>query len=80
MAEGIEIFAFVSQIGNIIMSSDAAIDYNAIEDNIVRCPDQKTAAKMENLITKIREEGDTIGGMVSCHILNCPCRIGCTSF
>ena len=80
MAEGIEIFAFVSQVGNIIMSSDAAIDYNVIEDNIVRCPDQNMAAKMENLITKIREEGDTIGGMVSCHILNCPAGLGAPVF
>lgn len=80
MAEGIEIFAFVSQVGNIMMSSDAAIDYNVIEDNIVRCPDQKTAAKMENLITKIKEEGDTIGGMVSCHILNCPAGLGAPVF
>lgn len=80
MAEGIEIFAFVSQVGDIKMQSELTIDYKNIESNIIRCPDEKTAVEMEKLITKIRDEGDTIGGMISCHILNCPVGLGAPVF
>lgn len=36
------------------------------ESNTVRCPDVYTAVQMENLIKEVKNEGDTIGGVVSC--------------
>lgn len=62
---GIEILSYVEQVGNI----QTSIDYNHvslqdIEANIVRCPDQETAKKMIQLIETVRDEGDSIGGVI----------------
>jgi len=52
------------------------VDFNKIENNIVRCPDNETAAKMIARIEKIKKEGDTIGGTVTCVIQNVPTGLG----
>lgn len=41
-----------------------------------RCPDPGTAARMEALITKFRDESDSIGGTVTCVIRNVPVGLG----
>ncbi|MCZ2100112.1 MAG: chorismate synthase [Chitinophagales bacterium] len=71
----IEIYAFVSQIGNLKIQSES-IDYTKIESNEVRCPNEAVAKDMADLILKTKKEGDTIGGIVACHILNCPIGLG----
>ena len=66
---GIEITAFTSQVGPIAMSLNyESIDLTLIESNAVRCPDQDTADKMIAYIKQLKEEGDSIGGIVSCII------------
>lgn len=77
---GIQIFAFVSQVGPIKMKDNNKVDYSAIERNIVRCPESNTADAMIDLIAQIKKEGDTIGGMITCHILNCPIGLGAPAF
>lgn len=77
---GIQIFAFVSQVGPIKLKDNNKVDYNAIERNIVRCPVSNTADAMIDLIAQIKKEGDTIGGMITCHILNCPIGLGAPAF
>jgi chorismate synthase len=74
---GVEIFSYVSQVGEIQMPySHTAIDKKDIEANIVRCPDAETAQKMESYIKKVRAEGDTVGGVVTGVIKNCPIGLG----
>ena len=46
------------------------------ESNIVRCPDAQLAASMIALIESIRKEGDTIGGIITGVIKNCPVGLG----
>ena len=46
------------------------------ETNIVRCPDPVKAAEMVQLITQVRAEGDTIGGVITCVVKGCPAGIG----
>lgn len=77
---GIQIFAFVSQVGPIKMKDNNKVDYSAIKRNIVRCPESNTADAMIDLIAQIKKEGDTIGGMITCHILNCPIGLGAPAF
>lgn len=77
---GIKIYGFVSQVGHLKMDLNHSIDYTLTEDNIVRCPDETLAAKMIDLIMDVRKDGDTIGGMVSCHILGCPVGLGAPVF
>ena len=75
--KGIEINAFTSSVGNVEMPSHM-LDFNreAIEKNIVRCPDTETATKMIELIEKIKKSGDTIGGIITCVIKNVPLGLG----
>lgn len=73
---GITIHAYVSQVGNIKLDNFITTDFSKIEDNIVRCPDMSKADEMIELISSIRKQGDTVGGMVTCQILGCPAGLG----
>ncbi|WP_396138863.1 chorismate synthase [Flavobacterium sp.] len=74
---GIKINAFVSSVGNIFIDKPYQdLDFSLIESNLVRCPDSETAAKMEQLITQVKKDGDTIGGTITCVIQNVPIGLG----
>lgn len=73
---GVDISAFVSQVGGIKTDHYTKLDLTKTEDNIVRCPDQKTAEKMIALIDEVRLDRDTIGGVVTCVIKNSPVGLG----
>ncbi len=74
---GIEIQAYTSQVGPIALENDyPKYDLSLTESNIVRCPDQEKAREMEELILKVKGEGDTIGGIVTCVITGCPVGLG----
>jgi chorismate synthase len=74
---GIQITAFTSQVGPYILEKDyTQYDLTRIEENSVRCPDQELAAKMADYIYKIKGEGNTIGGIISCVIKGCPIGLG----
>ncbi|RAW02730.1 chorismate synthase [Pseudochryseolinea flava] len=73
---GIEINAFVSQVGDIKAPHYTTLDLSKTEDNIVRCPDAKTAEAMIALIDEVRQDRDTIGGLVTCVIKNTPVGLG----
>ena len=61
----IEIVGFVKQISNIKATVDSdSVSTEQVESNIVRCPDQKAATRMINLIKKTRKNGDSLGGIV----------------
>lgn len=73
----ISINAFVSSVGEIFIDKPyQALDFNLTETNDVRCPDQATAARMEEYIRQIRKEGDTVGGTITCVIKNVPVGLG----
>ncbi len=73
----IKINAFVSSVGDVFTDKPYQdLDFSLIESNVVRCPDIETAAKMEQLITQVKKEGDTIGGIITCVIQNVPIGIG----
>lgn len=73
---GVDIAAFVSQVGEIKADHYTKLDLTKTEDNIVRCPDQATADKMIALIDEVRLNRDTIGGVVTCVIKNTPVGLG----
>lgn len=73
---GVEINAFVSQVGEIKAPHYSQLDLRKTEDNIVRCPDEDTANKMIALIDQVRLDRDTIGGVVTCVIKNTPVGLG----
>ncbi len=70
---GISIRAWVSQVGDVVLQqSPDALDLTKVEETPVRCPDLTTAELMQQLILKMKKEGDTVGGVVSCKISGCP--------
>jgi len=69
--------AFVSSVGDIFIDKPYQdLDFSKIESNDVRCPDETTAKKMEDLIKTIKKQGDTIGGTITCVIQNIPIGLG----
>jgi chorismate synthase len=75
--KSVKVTAYVSSVGKIVIDKHySLLDFNNIEKNPVRCADLQSAVEMENYIKEIRKEGDTIGGVVSCVIENCPIGLG----
>ena len=74
---GISVQAYTSQVGNIALNRDYRLyDLSQTETNAVRCPNAEKAAEMEALITQVKSEGDTIGGVITCVIKGCPAGLG----
>ena len=75
--KGVEIQAFVSQVGDMKLDKDYKdLDLSLTESNAVRCPDPEMAMKMEKYIKSIKKEGDTIGGIITCVAKNVPIGLG----
>jgi chorismate synthase len=74
---GIIIQGYVSKVGEIILRKKYHdLNLEDTEKNIIRCPDEETAQRMIKLIKKIKKEGDTVGGIISCVIKNTPIGLG----
>ena len=75
--KGIKITAFVNQVGNIKLDKHySQVDFNNIEKNIVRCPDENIAQQMISSIETVKKEGDTLGGTIQCVIQNVEAGLG----
>ena len=75
--KGITVQAYTSQVGDIALERDyTRYDLSLTESNAVRCPDPEKAAEMEALIARMKAEGDTIGGVITCVIKGCPAGVG----
>jgi len=75
---GIEIVAWVSAVFDVDapLPDLETITRNDVDRSILRCPDSGTAARMEALIRRIREEQDSVGGIVSCVCRKVPAGLG----
>ncbi|WP_411895184.1 chorismate synthase [Winogradskyella sp. A2] len=73
----IKINAFTSAVGDIQLDKPYQdLDFNNIESNVIRCPDDIVAQQMISRINEIKKKGDTIGGVISCVIQNVPAGLG----
>jgi chorismate synthase len=78
---GISVTAYVSQVGAVkLEKSYQELDFNLIENTAVRCPDLAKAEEMIDLIKSVRKDGDTIGGVVTAVIQDCPAGLGEPAF
>lgn len=78
---GISVYAFTSQVGNITLNKPyTAYDPTLIDTNIVRCPDPEVAEQMISLISKVKAEGDTVGGIITGVIKGIPAGLGSPAF
>lgn len=74
---GITITAYTSQVGNIKTNNDyTCYNLSEAENNIIRCPDKEKAKLMIKAIEEVKEQGDTIGGTITCVIKGCHAGIG----
>ncbi len=62
---GVKIVGYVKQIGDIIaeVPRQEEVTLEEVESNIVRCPDQRIAEQMIQLIDKVRKDLDSVGGV-----------------
>jgi chorismate synthase len=74
----IDVLAYTLAIGNVRTEknfSAAEIRKNKFAAS-TRCPDLECSEKMEQAIVNARKEGDSVGGIVECFVLNMPAGIG----
>jgi chorismate synthase len=70
---GVEIRGFVAQLGPIEL---AATDLEMIDDNPFFCADPQRLDELDEFMTRLREEGDSIGARVSVLASNLPPGLG----
>lgn len=86
-ANNVEIVAFVSSIGGVAMNRDPRDEkFQQLLNTItreqvdavgpVRCPDDSVRDQMVKEIERYRDAKDSIGGVVTCVIRNCPVGLG----
>src|SRR5690242_13900202 len=72
-----EVVAYVAQIHEIAaVVNRETVKVNDVEKNAVRCPDEKAAQQMIDLIEKTRADGDSLGGIVECIVRGVPVGLG----
>lgn len=77
--ENVSIIGFTRQIGSVRVDDDE-IDLSVIEKNSVRVPSMKKASEMEKLVLEVKDEGDSIGGVVEVIARNVPAGLGDPTF
>lgn len=86
-ASNVEIVAFVSSIGDVSMDRNPqnaafmetlhTISREQVDGaGPVRCPDATVRDQMTKVIEKYRDAKDSIGGVVTCVVRNCPIGLG----
>jgi chorismate synthase len=75
--ENFELVAYVTQIHEVRAKVDrSTVSPNEVERNSVRCPDSAAAKKMISLVEQIRDEGDSVGGVIECVVRGIPPGLG----
>jgi chorismate synthase len=70
---GIEVRAYTIELGGIRAKS---IDLDSVEKSSLSCPDPKATEKMEEMLSKARKDGDSIGGIAEVRVTGCPAGLG----
>lgn len=65
---GIEIVAWVRSVGDVTAPDPdmETLSRDLVDRHAVRCPDPASAEQMAGLIRGVKEEGDSVGGVVAC--------------
>ncbi|MEN9236364.1 MAG: chorismate synthase, partial [Gloeomargarita sp. GMQP_bins_25] len=72
-AAGTEIVAYVERVKDLQAQVDPEkVTPAEVESNILRCPDPDVAAKAIALIETMRQEGNSVGGVIGCVVRSVP--------
>lgn len=78
VAHDIEIVAYVSSVG-IVKSGPvetSKVNREQVDATVIRNPHIETASQMIDLVSQIRDEADSIGGVITCVCRNLPVGLG----
>jgi chorismate synthase len=68
---------YISQIGDCKIPDDLIVPESFSSDGtITGCPDPETENRILALLKKLKSEGDTTGGIITCHIKGIPVGLG----
>ena len=77
----IQLNAYVSSVSHVKLSKPyPSLDFSKIDSNIVRCPDPETAEQMIAIIEEARDNGDSLGGTITCVVQGCTVGLGSPVF
>ena len=79
LAGGVEVRAFLTQVHDIALPTDALAAFPTlaeVEATPVRCPHPETAARMIERIKAVRSDGDSVGGIIECRVRGLPAGLG----
>jgi chorismate synthase len=77
VSDGVEVLAWVRRVHEIEAKVEPGnVTREAVESNIVRCPEPSAAEAMAERITAARERGDSLGGVVECTARGVPVGLG----
>jgi len=78
---GVDIVGYVKRIQDLEGTVDPdTVTLEQVEANIVRCPDAEAAERMIDRIEQVRDQGDSIGGVVECVARGVPRGLGMPVF
>jgi chorismate synthase len=70
---GVQVRAYTVALGGVGTSQRKLAE---IADNRLGCPDNEAAARMEERLAEVRQQGDTLGGIVEVLVTGCPAGLG----
>jgi len=74
---GVEVLAWVRRVHDVEAKVEpGSVTLEAVESNLVRCPDADAADEMTRHIDAARERGDSLGGVVECLARGVPPGLG----
>ena len=75
---GVEIVAWVSAVSDIAVDDvdESLVTRKLVDGNPIRCPSASVAEKMQALVERVKEEKDSVGGIVSCVCRHVPAGWG----
>jgi len=77
MTLGVEACAYVDRVQNIALETEPRFyDRSLIDASDIRCPEQKAAEQMSDLIRTVKSKGDTVGGSVIAMVKGVPAGWG----
>ncbi|MCX7816515.1 MAG: chorismate synthase [Syntrophales bacterium] len=70
---GIEVHSYTISLGGVVAREFCP---EVARGNVLRCPDEKAAEAMLDVLEKCRNQGDTVGGVAEIRVRGCPPGLG----
>ncbi|MGF3521785.1 MAG: chorismate synthase [Candidatus Bathyarchaeia archaeon] len=78
-AFGVDVLAYTTAIGKVKMANKP-LSFSEVRkrkfESAVRCPDLSCSEKMVDAIIEAKKEGESLGGVIECAVLNVPAGVG----